>query len=192
MCVLLCIRNLSLSKSLYISSDITSDMFSDWLSRVGSAIPRGFSRHYILGLLKEQPMTGKEIIDKAILQSEGKWRPSPGLIYPLLGRLLEEGLITETDNGRYQIAKKGLDIAADLDSVHNIIQKQLDVMLRVGNIGRFMAKDLIDRVSAIGSTLSSNLDRMTDEERNKYKQFLLTELRKLDEQKNSTEKVRVE
>src|SRR5919206_415391 len=187
-------RNLSLSrsKSLYISSDITSDMFSDWLSRVGSAIPRGFSRHYILGLLKEQPMTGKEIIDKAILQSEGKWRPSPGLIYPLLGRLLEEGLITETDNGRYQIAKKGLDIAADLDSVHNIIQKQLDVMLRVGNMGRFMAKDLIDRVSAIGSTLSSNLDRMTDEERNKYKQFLLTELRKLDEQKNSTEKVRVE
>jgi DNA-binding PadR family transcriptional regulator len=180
------------SKSLYISSDITSDMFSDWLSRVGSAIPRGFSRHYILGLLKEQPMTGKEIIDKAILQSEGKWRPSPGLIYPLLGRLLEEGLITETDNGRYQIAKKGLDIAADIDSVHNIIQKQLDVMLRVGNIGRFMAKDLIDRVSAIGSTLSSNLDRMTDEERNKYKQFLLTELRKLDDQKNSTEKVRVE
>ncbi|HET7391975.1 MAG TPA: PadR family transcriptional regulator, partial [Nitrososphaeraceae archaeon] len=182
----------SQSKSLYISSDITSDMFSDWLSRVGSAIPRGFSRHYILGLLKEQPMTGKEIIDKAILQSEGKWRPSPGLIYPLLGRLLEEGLITETDNGRYQIAKKGLDIAADIDSVHNIIQKQLDVMLRVGNIGRFMAKDLIDRVSAIGSTLSSNLDRMTDEERNKYKQFLLTELRKIDDQKNSTEKVRVE
>jgi DNA-binding PadR family transcriptional regulator len=192
MCVPLYIRNLSRSKSLYISSDITSDMFSDWLSRVGSAIPRGFSRHYILGLLKEQPMTGKEIIDKAILQSEGKWRPSPGLIYPLLGRLLEEGLITETDNGRYQIAKKGLDIAADLDSVHNIIQKQLDVMLRVGNIGRFMAKDLIDRVSAIGSTLSSNLDRMTDEERNKYKQFLLTELRKLDDQKNSTEKVHVE
>ena len=65
-------------------------------------------------------------------------------------------------------------------------------MLRVGNIGRFMAMDLIDRVSTIGSTLSSNLDRMTDEERNKYKQFLLTELRKLDEQKSSTEKVRVE
>ena len=32
-------------------------------------------------------MTGKEIIDKAILQSHGKWRPSPGLIYPMLGRL---------------------------------------------------------------------------------------------------------
>jgi DNA-binding PadR family transcriptional regulator len=137
-------------------------------------------------------MTGKEIIDKAILQSDGKWRPSPGLIYPLLGRLLEEGLITETDNGRYQITRKGLDIAADIDSVHNILQKQFDVMLRVGNIGRFMAKDLIDRVSTIGSTLSSNLDRMTEDERNKYRQFLLDELRKLDEQKKSTEKIKIE
>ena len=137
-------------------------------------------------------MTGKEIIDKAILQSDGKWRPSPGLIYPLLGRLLEEDLIAEIDNGKYKITKKGLDIAADIESVHNILQKQLDVMLRVGNIGRFMAMDLIDRISTIGSTLSSNLDRMTEQERSKYKQFLMTELNKLDEQENNKEVVRVE
>ena len=167
-------------------------MLSDWFSRVGSVIPRGFSRHYILGLLKEQSMTGKEIIDKAILQSDGKWRPSPGLIYQLLGRLLEEGLIDEIQNGKYKITGKGLEIAADIDSVHNILQKQLDVMLRVGNIGRFMAKDLIDRISTIGSTLSSNLDRMTEQERNKYKQFLMTELNKLDEQEKNKEIVSVE
>lgn len=137
-------------------------------------------------------MTGKEIIDKAILQSDGKWRPSPGLIYPLLGRLLEEGLIDEIENGKYKITGKGLEIAADIDSVHNILQKQLDVMLRVGNIGRFMAKDLIDRISTIGSTLSSNLDRMTEQERNKYKQFLMTELNKLDEQEKNKEIVSVE
>ena len=137
-------------------------------------------------------MTGKEIIDKAILQSDGKWRPSPGLIYPLLGRLLEEGLIDEIENGKYKITGKGLDIAADIESVHNILQKQLDVMLRVGNIGRFMAMDLIDRISTIGSTLSSNLDRMTEQERSKYKQFLMTELNKLDEQEKNKEIVSVE
>ena len=137
-------------------------------------------------------MTGKEIIDKAILQSDGKWRPSPGLIYPLLGRLLEEDLIAEIDNGKYKITRKGLDIAADIESVHNILQKQLDVMLRVGNIGRFMAMDLIDRISTIGSTLSSDLDRMTEQERSKYKQFLMTELNKLDEQENNKEVVKVE
>jgi DNA-binding PadR family transcriptional regulator len=167
-------------------------MLSEWISRVGSAIPRGFSRHYILGLLKEQPMSGKEIIDKAVLQSDGKWKPSPGLIYPMLGRLLEEGLISERDNGRYKITSKGLDMAADIESVRNIMQKQLDVMLRVGNVGRFMALDLIDRVSTIGSTLSSNLDRMTEQERNKYREFLLNELNKLDGQKGNSQKVSVE
>ena len=170
-------------------------MISEWLSRVGSAIPRGFSRQYILSLLKEQPMTGKEIIDKATMQSDGKWKPSPGLIYPLLGRLLEEGLVTEDKQGRYTITKKGLEITSDLESFGSILQKQIDVMLRVGNVGKFMAMDLIDRVTTIGSALSSNLDSMTQEERNKYREFLQSELRKLDEQKAkdaAKEKVDVE
>src|SRR5215510_6338031 len=162
-------------------------MISDWIARVGSSIPRGFSRHYILGLLKEEPMTGKEIIDKAIVQSDGKWKPSPGLIYPMLGRLLEEGLITETDSGKYRITIKGLEVAADVDSVHNIMQKQFDVVLRVGNVGKFLTMDLIDRISTIGLTLSSNLDKMTEQEREKYKHFLVDELRKLEEQEKKDE-----
>lgn len=157
-------------------------MISDWFSRVGSAIPRGFSRHYILEILSEQPMTGKEIIDKAIVQTGGKWKPSPGLIYPLLGRLLGEGLIEEHENGRYRVTKKGISISSDIKSAHNIIQKHLEVVLRIGNMGRFMTMDLLDRISAIGSTLSSNLDRMTEEEKNKYKEFLVNELNKLSKQ----------
>jgi DNA-binding PadR family transcriptional regulator len=157
-------------------------MISDWFSRVGSAIPRGFSRHYILELLSEQPMTGKEIIDKAILQTEGKWKPSPGLIYPLLGRLLEEELIEEHENGRYGITKKGISIASDIKNVHNVIQKHLDVVFRIGNMGRFMTMDLLDRIFTIGSTLSSNLNKMTEEEKNKYQEFLVNELNKLSKQ----------
>jgi DNA-binding PadR family transcriptional regulator len=170
-------------------------MISEWLARVGSAIPRGFSRQYILSLLRDQPMTGKEIIDRATLQSDGKWKPSPGLIYPLLGRLLDDGLVIEDKDGRYMITKKGLEITSDLQSFGNMVQKQIDVMLRVGNVGRFVTMDLIDRITAIGTSLSSNLDSMTQEERNRYKEFLESELNKLYEQevKNSEkEKVRVE
>ena len=162
-------------------------MLSYWLSKVGSSIPRGFSRRYILELLTEQPMTGKEIIDKAIIQSEGKWRPSPGLIYPMLGRLLDEGLIDELENGKYKVTKKGLDMAADLQSVNNIFEKQIDMISRIGNVGKFMTMDLMDRISTIGSTLSSNLDKMTQEEQSKYKQFLQNELRKLDKQQEHEE-----
>ncbi len=157
-------------------------MISEWLSRVGSAIPRGFSRQYILSLLKEHPMTGKEIIDKATVQSGGRWKPSPGLIYPLLGRLLDEGLVSEDKDGRYAITRKGLEITSDLESFGSIIHKQIDVMMRVGNVGKLMAMDLIDRVITIGSALSSNLESMTQEERNKYREFLRSELKKLDEQ----------
>lgn len=182
-------------KGSYFTSDITSDMISEWLARVGSAIPRGFSRQYILSLLREQPMTGKEIIDRATLQSEGKWKPSPGLIYPLLGRLLDDGLVMEDKDGRYMITKKGLEITSDLQSFGNMIQKQIDVMLRVGNVGRFMAMDLIDRITTIGTALSSNLDSMTQEELNRYKEFLQSELKKLYEQeakKAEKEKIKVE
>jgi DNA-binding PadR family transcriptional regulator len=160
-------------------------MISYWLSRVGSSIPRGFSRRYILELLTEQSMTGKEIIDKATVQSHGKWRPSPGLIYPMLGRLLEEELISELDNGRYKITSKGLDMAANVESIHSVFQKQMDLMSRIGNVGKFMAMDLLDRLSIIGSTLSSNFDKMTEEEQNKYRQFLQNELKKLNEQQTS-------
>jgi DNA-binding PadR family transcriptional regulator len=137
-------------------------------------------------------MTGKEIIDKAILQSGGRWKPSPGLIYPMLGRLLDEGLISETDSGKYKITSRGIDVAADVDSVHNIMQKQLDVVMRVGNVGKFMAMDMIDRLSAIGLTLSSNLDKMTEQEREKYKQFLLSELKKLQEQEGRKDDLRID
>ena len=183
------------TKFICIASDITSDMIPEWLARVGSAIPRGFSRQYILSLLKDQPMTGKEIIDKATLQSEGKWRPSPGLIYPLLGRLLDDGLVIEDKEGRYAITKKGLEITSDLQTFGNMVQKQIDVMLRVGNVGRFVAMDLIDRIAAIGTALSSNLDSMTQEERSKYKEFLENELNKIHQQEARNaekEKVKVE
>jgi DNA-binding PadR family transcriptional regulator len=137
-------------------------------------------------------MTGKEIIDKAILQSGGKWKPSPGLIYPMLGRLLEEGLISETESGKYKITSRGLDSTADADSVNNIMQKQLDVVMRVGNVGKFMAMDMIDRLSAMGLSLSSNLDKMTEQEREKYKQFLVSELKKLQEQESKKDELRID
>jgi hypothetical protein len=113
----------------------------------------------------------------------------------LLGRLLDEGLVMEDKDGRYMITKKGLEITSDLQSFGNMIQKQIDVMLRVSNVGRFVAMDLIDRIATIGASLSSNLDSMTQEERNRYKEFLENELKKLYEQeaKNADkEQVKVE
>lgn len=159
-------------------------MVSEWFQRVGSVIPRGFSRHYILELLGTKPHTGKEIIDAANTQSDGMWKPSPGLIYPLLGRLLDEGLIEETKDGKYQITKKGKTTTEDLDSINKIVKNQLDVLMRVKNVGRFVTMDLIERMSMMGSLLSANVSKMTKDEMQKYRKFLQTELQKLDDQES--------
>ena len=156
-------------------------MISEWFQRVGSSVPRGFSRYFILELLKTKSHTGKEIIDYAVEQSNGIWKPSPGLIYPLLGRLLDEGLIEETEDGRYQLTQKGSETAQDVDKINDIIKNQLDVLFRLGNVGRFVAMDLLEKVSTIGSILSSNVTSMTNEETQKYRKFLQEELKKIDE-----------
>ena len=160
-------------------------MISEWFQRVGSSIPRGFSRYFIMELLKKKPHTGKEIIDYAVEQSNGRWIPSPGLIYPLLGRLLDEGLIEETKDGKYQLTKKGMETAQDVDKVNDIVRKQLDVLFRLGNVGRFVAMDLLEKMSTIGSILNSNFANMTNEETQRYKKFLESELRKIDENKTA-------
>ncbi len=166
-------------------------MISEWFQRVGSSVPRGFSRYFILELLKEKNRTGKEIIDYAIEQSNGIWKPSPGLIYPLLGRLLDEGLIEETKDGKYQITKKGADTAADVDKINDIVKTQLDVLFRLGNVGRFVAMDLLEKIFSMGSILSSNISNMTDEETGKYKDFLEKELQKLKEQETKKKPRRI-
>jgi len=155
-------------------------MLSQWIQRVGSVVPRGFSRYFILEVLKKNPSTGKDIINKAIAQSGGRWKPSPGLIYPLLGRLLDENLIEETKDGKYQITKKGRLVADDLETLNKIVKNQIDVMFRIGTVGKFVAMDLLERITSIGNSLSANVSNMTKEETAKYKRFLESELQKME------------
>ena len=159
---------------------ISPVMQSEWIQRVGSSVPRGFSRHFILETLKKKPLTGKEIIDFAVKQSEGKWKPSPGLIYPLLGRLLDEKLIQESTGGKYKITKRGIATTDDLKTINKIVKNQFDVLFRIGNVGRFVALDMIERASAMCSMLSENAAQMTKEEIEKYKKFLKSELEKME------------
>jgi len=156
-------------------------MISDWIKRVGSSIPRGYSRYFILELLKKKPHTGKEIIDHATEQSGGIWKPSPGLIYPLLGRLLDEGLIEEIKDGKYQITKKGKATAEDVEKINDVVKKQLEVLSRLGNLGKFVAMDIIEKIASMGALLSTNASNMTKNETERYRKFLKSELERLGE-----------
>lgn len=73
-----------------------------------------FVKLYILHLLKDKSYYGNEIIDEIRSRLDNKWEPSPGMVYPLLRELEEEGYVTgwweEPDKRsirRYRLTDKG-------------------------------------------------------------------------------------
>lgn len=76
--------------------------------------PRGLLFYYILHKVAEKPTHGYEILQDIDSKTEGGWRPGPGSIYPMLKKLVTEGLIksdsakgTETSQRVYHIAPAG-------------------------------------------------------------------------------------
>lgn len=51
-------------------------------------------RAAVLLLLSEEPMHGYQIMRTITERTGGSWRPSPGVVYPTLSQLADEGLIT--------------------------------------------------------------------------------------------------
>ena len=77
---------------------------------------RGALLGAVLTLLDERPMHGYELITELEDRSEGRWRPSPGAMYPALKKMVMHELITAeevdgkrqfslTDAGRERLAE---------------------------------------------------------------------------------------
>jgi DNA-binding PadR family transcriptional regulator len=65
--------------------------------RPGPIVRRGEVRSLILAALREKPMHGYEVIQELEAQSDGRWRPSAGSVYPTLQQLADEGLVTSEE-----------------------------------------------------------------------------------------------
>lgn len=59
---------------------------------------RGDVRLALLIALLDGPGHGYELIQLLETKSEGRWRPSPGSVYPALALLADEALVTQTDD----------------------------------------------------------------------------------------------
>ncbi|MCW4012868.1 MAG: PadR family transcriptional regulator [Candidatus Bathyarchaeota archaeon] len=161
------------------------------MSQSPGKVPRGFTRYYVLYLLSENELTGKDIIDESIERSEGDWAPSPGLIYPLLGRLVRDGLIQELDGGKFTITEDGLEELSKKDEFQEELEGQLTLVNKLGlsmfAAGKFLADEAIDKISSVSTTAWDKLtNRSPSVQRNfeeKYEQFLRDELDKLNRKK---------
>ena len=90
------------------------DLFAS--GRRGPVVRRGEVRSQILSVLRDRPMHGYEVIQELEAQSDGRWRPSAGSIYPTLQQLADEGLVTGQEiEGRriYTITDEGRKVAAE-------------------------------------------------------------------------------
>ena len=61
--------------------------------RIGRFLEHGDLRFIVLALLAEQPRHGYELIKELEDRTGGAYRPSPGVIYPTLALLEDEGFI---------------------------------------------------------------------------------------------------
>ncbi|HEY8361371.1 MAG TPA: PadR family transcriptional regulator [Tissierellaceae bacterium] len=74
-----------------------------------------FVKLYILHLLQEKSYYGNKIKDEIKKRLDGKWEPSPGMIYPLLREMEKEGYIVgwweepeKRSIKRYKITDEGI------------------------------------------------------------------------------------
>ena len=133
-------------------------------------------------LLKEHPLTGREIIRTANEQSKGKWIPSPGLVYPLLGRLVVQGLIEEAESGGYSLSVKGIKELNRISKIKQDISEQYDIFTSLGIAGNFLVSDVIDRIISLTKMAREDIDRLGKNQLTRYYEFLKAEVRRLEKE----------
>lgn len=116
-----------------IEIDIRGDMmfpFRHWMKHM-AMVPKGFLRYKVLRLLDEKPMSGSEIMVEIERQTEGRWKPSPGSIYPLLSWLQDKGYIKEAAEQeagikRYELTDQGKSFLQEHIKKRDEIRKRFE------------------------------------------------------------------
>jgi DNA-binding PadR family transcriptional regulator len=107
---------------------------------------RGDVRLALLMLLAEEPRNGYQLMQTIEERSDGRWRPSPGSVYPTLAQLEDEGLIRSvdrdgsklfevTDQGRERLGESKTDPppwADEDDPDAPDLHRMASLMLQVG------------------------------------------------------------
>ncbi|MFB0543403.1 MAG: PadR family transcriptional regulator [Candidatus Bathyarchaeia archaeon] len=90
-------------------------------------IPKGFLNYAVLRILHNTPMSGSELMDE--IKKWTGWRPSPGSIYPLLGKFREGGnieLIDSEEPGlkRFTLTEKGNELLKEYKTRREVFRRK--------------------------------------------------------------------
>ena len=100
-----------------------------WM-RHTAAVPKGFLRFFVLKLLNLRPMSGAELIEEIGKRTSGKWKPSPGSIYPMLAwlqdnEIIKEVPVEEAGIRRYKLTEKGKKLLEKETEIKRELKKKL-------------------------------------------------------------------
>ena len=97
---------------------------------------KGLLPYYVLGLLAQEKMYGKKIIDRIYQVTGENWKPSPGSIYPLLKKMTRLGLVSEhIDDSRgipkrvYELNDAGRKVYKDMrDEIKPRLKRTIELL----------------------------------------------------------------
>ncbi len=77
--------------------------------RLGHFRGYGGLKLLVLYILSEGPKNGAELMDTIDMMSHGHWKPSPGSIYPLLSKAVDDNLIVKREDRKYELTDAGFE-----------------------------------------------------------------------------------
>ena len=164
-------------------ADHDTDHHAHRRGRFGRFFEHGDLRYVLLTLLEEQPRHGYELIKELEERTGGAYRPSPGVVYPTLALLEDEGLIRpsagETGRKLFEITDDGrAELERNRPGVQAVFARMAEASKTAGpgrpRIGRAMMNlgmanknrmsrpvtpDDIDRIVAMIDDAASAIDR---------------------------------
>ena len=160
--------------------------------------------HYALYRIAQRPSHGYEILQDIESRTEGAWRPGAGSIYPMLKKMVEEGLITDEPSGKgkvdhrtYHITKKGTErVKAMSGFFANVGQRWGEMrrlfieMLEPEDIGKFLVEGSKTQFQIAQEALESKMERLSSSDlRFMLKEYALNLERQLDWTNSSLRKI---
>ncbi len=127
-------------------------------SQHGRLFQKGDLKYVILGLLKDKPRYGYEIILALEEQSHGFYKPSPGVVYPTLQMLEEMGQASSTDrDGKkiYTITVEGRAFLKERSDLADEVRTHMRHHWSHENFGAF--EEVLGELAKIGKLVSPRI-----------------------------------
>jgi len=151
-----------------------------------SSFQKGNLKYVILDLIKDRPRYGYEIILQLEEQSYGFYKPSPGVIYPILQMLEEMGYANSSEQeGKkfYSITEDGSKFLEEQKDIADGVRHQMKHRWSFKNIGKIVSimkeyhalehllgqgirsldNDKIDRIREVLSQAYNDIDSIIQE-----------------------------